>query len=52
MAAELADSTLTWKVTVHVIDVAQWLVSTWPSHRLSRGSGKLPNEGLRFEIQK
>jgi hypothetical protein len=52
MAIEVEDCTLTWQVTVQVVVVAQCLVSTWPSHGLPCGSGKIPNEGLRTEFQK
>jgi hypothetical protein len=34
------------------VDVAQWLVVTWPSHGLPRGSGKMPNDNPRTNFQK
>jgi hypothetical protein len=50
--AKVVDGTLTWQVTVQVVDVAQWLDSTWPSHGMPCGSGKMPNEGPRTKFQK
>jgi hypothetical protein len=52
VATEVVDRMLTWKVIVQLVGMAQWLVSTWPSHGLPCGSGKIPNEGPRIEIQK
>jgi hypothetical protein len=32
---------------MQVVGVGQWLATTWPSHGLPRGSGQMPNEGLK-----
>jgi hypothetical protein len=52
VVAELADHTLTWQGDCTVVDMAQWLAATWPSHGLPRGSGKMPNDNPRTKIQK
>jgi hypothetical protein len=52
IAVEVVDCMLTWQVNLQLVDVAQWLVSTWPSHGLPCGSGKMPNEDPRMKFQK
>jgi hypothetical protein len=52
VVVEVVDHMLTWQVTVQLIDVAQWLDATWPSHGLPRSSGKMSNEGPRNKFQK
>jgi hypothetical protein len=52
MVAEVADHMLTWKITVELIGMAQWLDDMWPSHGFPHGSGKIPDEDPRSEIQK
>jgi hypothetical protein len=52
MAAEVADRTLMWQVSIQVVSVAQWFASTWPSHGLPRRRGKMPNEGPGTKFQK
>jgi hypothetical protein len=49
---DMAGRTLTWKVIVHLVDVAQWLDSLWPNHVLSCGSGKILNDSPRTKFQK
>jgi hypothetical protein len=47
----LEDHTLTWQGDCTVVDVAQWLAATWPSHGLPRGSGKMPNDIPRTNLK-
>jgi len=44
------DMELTWKDDRAVDDVARWEASTWPSHGMPHGSGKMTNDSpyLKF----
>jgi hypothetical protein len=52
LAAELADRMLTCQGDCTMVDVAQWLATTWPSHGMPHGSGKMPNDNSRMNFQK